>query len=202
MADQRPPIPVRLAHRPTVGGLVEPWVNIRLADGTVDFRQTTGSNWRRAWSERRCQIDGQPLGGLIAFLGGPNQIAEGGYFDEAGLHPECAAYAMRACPMVAGRMSHYRATPALTQTRRGAVCPTPGCDCDGYIASEQVLHAGGLTVRAATDTGSAAGEPAHDWFAVYARSYQLATTPEGQLLGGVPRDIVRTRQVTRATRDV
>ncbi|WP_068924982.1 hypothetical protein [Planobispora rosea] len=198
MTDPRPPIPVRLARRPTTGGLVAPWINVQLADGGVDFRQTNGTHWRRAWTERRCQTCGQHLGLLLVLIGGPNQIADGGHFDEPALHPECAAYAMRACPMVAGRMTHYRGGPALTEGPRGAVCPIPGCDCDGYVPTEHVLHDDGShTTRPAAERAPVAGEPAHPWFAVYARSYRLAMTPEGQLLGGVPYGVLRTREVSR-----
>lgn len=198
MPDVRPAIPVRLADRPTVGGLVAPWVNVVLADGGVDFRQTYGKHWRQAWTSGRCQTCGQPHGPLLVFLGGPNQIADGGYFDEPPLHPECAAYAIKACPMVAGRMTHYRGTPAPTEGARGKTCPLPGCDCGGYLATDQVLHDDGShTIRPAPDRSTAAGEPAHPWYAVYARSYRLAVTPEGQLLGGVPVEVVRTREVPR-----
>ena len=41
-ADIRPPIPVRLAHRPTVGGLVQPWVNVVLAQAEKAFQRTGG----------------------------------------------------------------------------------------------------------------------------------------------------------------
>ena len=196
MVDRRPPIPMRLAGRPTVAGLVRPWVNIVLADGGLDFRQTHGTNWRNAWLNRLCQVDGQKLAAPLVFLGGPNQIAEGGFFDEPPLHPECAAYAMKACPMISGRMSHYRAAPSATEGRRGQTCPDPGCGCGGYLASDQVLDGkGGLTVRPAVDRAAPAGDPAHAWFAVYARSYRLAMTPEGRLLGGVPTGVVRIREL-------
>lgn len=197
MAEIRPPIPVRLAHRPTAGGLVAPWINVVLADGSVDFRQINGSSWRKAWTEDRCQTCEEPHGPLRVFLGGPNQIKPGGYFDEPPLHPECAAYATKACPMVAGRMSRYREHLALTEGPRGKACPTPSCDCGGYQATEQILRDdGSYTIQTATERASSAGEPAHPWYAVTARSQQLAVTPEGRLLGGVPVDLVRTREIS------
>lgn len=200
VADVRPPVPVRLAHRPTVGGLVQPWVNVVLADGGVDFRQTRGTCWRDAWTKRLCQVDGQPHGPLVVFLGGPNQIAEGGHFDEPPLHPECALYAMKACPMISGRMSHYRAGPSVSDGHRGQTCADPGCNCGGLIASEQVLNDdGSVTVRPAEDRPPPGGGPAHAWFAVTAYSYRLAMTPDGQLLGGVPLDILRSREVPNAS---
>lgn len=196
MADIRPPIPMRLVNRPTTGGLVSPWVNIVLADGGVDFRQTKGTNWRDAWTKGLCQVDGQPVGSPLVFLGGPNQVAPGGFFDEPPLHPECAAYAMKACPMISGRMSHYRAAPSVTEGHRGEVCPTPGCECGGFLASDQVLDGkGGVTIRPADERRSSAGEPAHAWYAVYARTCRIALNPEGRLLGGVPTNIIRIREL-------
>lgn len=178
---------------------MQPWVNVVLADGGVDFRQTRGNNWRDAWVKGLCQVDGQPHGPSVVFLGGPNQIAEGGHFDEPPLHPECAAYAMRACPMISGRMSHYRPGPSVSEGHRGQVCDRPGCGCGGLIATEQVLHDdGSVTTRLAESRRPSGGGPAHAWFAVHARSYSLAMTPDGQLLGGVPLDILRTREVPNA----
>ncbi|GIH26029.1 hypothetical protein Aph01nite_43390 [Acrocarpospora phusangensis] len=198
MADVRPPIPLRLTDRPQVGGLVCPWVNVRLADGTTDFRQTYGQHWRRAWLEQLCQVDGQRIAGTLVFLGGPNQLAEDGYFDEPPLHPECAAYVTRACPMVAGRMTHYRSGPALTEGARGAVCPDPGCDCGGWQPTKQILHGdGSCSVLGDDQRADPTGEPAHAWFAVWARSYALAQGTDGRLLGGIPHDVVRVREVSR-----
>lgn len=194
MSDVRPPIPVRLIDRPTTGGLVAPWLNVALADGGTDFRQADGTRWRRAWTEGLCQVCGKPLDALMVFLGGPDQR----YFDEPPLHPECAHYVTRACPMVAGRMSHFRKGPSVTEGKRGKACTTPGCDCGGYVPSEAVLLPdGGAASIVATDRTGNEGRPAHPWFAVYARTYQLAATPDGQLLGGIPRDVIRTRQVSR-----
>ncbi|MFI9558843.1 hypothetical protein [Nonomuraea endophytica] len=196
----RPPIPVRLAHRPTVGGLVQPWVNVQLADGGVDFRRANGTHWRRAWTEGRCQICSERLGRLFVMIGGPDQLAEGGVFDEAPMHPECAAYVTLACPMVAGRMTHFRPGPSLTEGARGQDCGVPGCDCGGYTDTEQVLHAdGAVTIRRTDSTTSSAGKAAHPWYAVYARAYHLAVTPEEHLLGGIPSGIIRTRQISSPT---
>jgi len=118
--DLRPPIPATLEHRPTVGGLVAPWVNVALADGGVDFRTTHHSKWQRCWVEGLCQTCGEPLTRRpVVLLGGPNQIQPGGYFAERPLHPECAAYATRACPMVAGRRTHYAEHEPLAAGARG-----------------------------------------------------------------------------------
>ena len=151
-----PPIPASCAARPTVGGLVAPFVNIRLADGGVDFRSPHQTTYERCWREDLCQTCGNPIGALAVFFGGPNQLRAGRY-DEPPLCPPCAVYASQACPMVAGRMSHYADRERLSEGRRGHVCPDGGCECGGFRASDP-------------DSRDASGEPAHDWFAVYVRA--------------------------------
>lgn len=177
-----PPIPAALAHRPTVGALVKPWVNVELADGGVDFRSTHGARWKRCWQEGICQVCALPLiERPVVLLGGPNQLET--YFTEPPLHPWCTAYVTRACPMVAGRMSHYPDRPKVAHGRRGGVCPVPGCDCGGWVPSEAF-------------SGDHGGEPAHEWYAVWARSWTVAVSPDGRLLGGVPQGVHRTRVVS------
>jgi hypothetical protein len=170
VTETRPAIPVALAHRPTVGGLVAPWVNVTLADGGVDFRVAHHSKWVTAWIRRICQTCGQPLTQPVVFFGGPNQLET--YFTEPPLHPWCARYAEQACPMVAGRMATYADRPELAHGKRGRRCPDPGCDCGGWTP-----HPGGTPHY---------GEPAHEWWAVWADDWALAKSPDGVLLGGVP----------------
>ncbi|HEV8653321.1 MAG TPA: hypothetical protein VG276_28985 [Actinomycetes bacterium] len=174
MSERVPPIPMGLAHRPTTGGLVIPWVNVALADGGADFRSVHHSRWVRCWTQGICQSCGEALGSPVVMLGGPNQLA--GYFDEPPLHPWCASYATRACPMVAGRMPRYADRQHVSEGVRGRSCPEPGCDCAGWVPHTR---------------GSAGGEPAHEWWAVWCRSWSIAVTPERRLLGGVPADEVR-----------
>lgn len=180
--DVRPAIPVSLAGCPAIGGVVVPWINIRLADGGADFRATHRRRWEESFRGRLCQICGNPLTRPLVLFGGPAQIAAGSYFDEPPMHPECARYAARACPMVAGRMSAYSDRPSLADGRRGARCPEPDCGCAGWVPD------GGRTPS---------GGPAHPWYAVWAVGYALAVTPEGKLLGAsVAANLrVRTRPV-------
>lgn len=174
-----PPIPAGLAHRPTVGGLVIPWVQVRLADGGADFRATHHTKWLQAWTHGLCQICGLALDTPVVLLGGPAQLEA--YFDEAPLHPWCAAYATKACPMLAGRLQRFADRQHLSEGHRGQTCPDPGCQC------------GGWTPNTTTDR---AGEPAHPWWAVWARSWTLAATPDGRLLGGAPAGELRRRLVS------
>lgn len=156
MADNVPPIPASCAHRPTVGGLVAPVINVRLADGGVDFRTPHQGTYERCWRQGLCQTCGNPLGDLAVFFGGPRQLAKL-HFDEPPLCPACAVYASQACPMVAGRMTHYADRQRLTEGRRGHVCPDEHCDCGGFVEADPNAY-------------DASGEPAHDWYAVYVRA--------------------------------
>lgn len=150
-----PPIPATCADRPTVGGLVAPFVNITLADGGVDFRSPHQATYERCWRENLCQTCGGPLGDLAVFFGGPRQVRTR-RFDEPPLCPACAVYASQACPMVAGRQSHYADRERLAEGKRGHVCPDASCGCGGFRDSDPDAH-------------DSSGEPAHDWYAVYVR---------------------------------
>lgn len=157
MNDIRPPIPATCETRPTTGGLVIPWANVQLADGGVDFRAQHESRVQRCFRESRCQVCSKGIPQPIVFFGGPRQVAAL-QFDEPPLHPECAVYVSRACPMVAGRMDHYADRDTITQGRRGEVCSEPGCDCGGWTPTPGLNIAPG-------------GDPAHDWYAVYTTGY-------------------------------
>jgi hypothetical protein len=151
-----PAIPASCAHRPTVGGLVAPYVNLVLADGGVDFRSPHQATYERCWRENLCQTCGNPVGALAVFFGGPRQLA-GRRFDEPPLCPPCAVYASKACAMIAGRMPYYADRERISEGRRGHVCPDAECRCGGFQASDP-------------DAYDASGEPAHDWYAVYVRA--------------------------------
>jgi hypothetical protein len=165
MADQ-PPIPATCAHRPTIGGLVRPWVNVELADGGIDFRGQHRTRAEQAITQRLCQMCGIGLRHPIVLLGGPDQL-QMLMFVEPPLHPECAAYTSHACPMVAGRMEHYPDRPRLAEGPRGAVCFLSGCDCGGWVNH---------------DPSTTGGLPAHPWYAVYAAAYTWARDQHGTLL--------------------
>lgn len=155
MADL-PSIPASCLDRPTVGGLVAPYVNLVLADGGVDFRSPHQGRYERVWRGNLCQVCARPLTPTAVLFGGPNQLCTR-RFDEPPLCTPCAVYASQACPMVAGRMPRYADRERLSEGRRGHVCPDAGCSCGGFTASDPGAR-------------DASGEPAHDWFAVYVRA--------------------------------
>lgn len=152
MTDLRPPIPASCAHRPTVGGLVAPYVNARMADGGVDFRTPHTAKAERCWRENLCQTCGRPLPPFAVVFGGPAQL-RALRFDEPPLCPPCAVYASQACPMVAGRQTHYATGPRVSEGKRGHVC-FAGCGCAGWVDTDPNAY-------------DASGEPAHAWFACW-----------------------------------
>ena len=155
MTDIRPPIPVSCAARPVVGGLVAPYVNLRMADGGVDFRSPHQTRYEECWTKGLCQTCGGVLAGLAVLFGGPNQVRDR-HFDEPPLCAPCALYASRACPMVAGRQERYADRDRVSEGHRGGTCPDPGCECGGFRPADpaQPDHR---------------GDPAHPWYALYVR---------------------------------
>lgn len=178
-----PPVPARCADRPTVGGLVHPYVNVTLAGGGVDFRAQHHTRAVECVSNNLCQVCAQPLVHPIVLLGTDRALAEL-VFGEPPLHPECAVYTSRACPMVAGRRTHYASGPSVSERERGRACFLPGCDCGGWVA-----HPGSRQ----------AGAPAQPWFAVYVTDYAIATRPDGYVLGPAvtPDQVLAVRLVSR-----
>lgn len=178
-----PPIPATCAHRPTVGGRVAPWINVHLADGGVDFRRQHTTKTITALTQRVCQVCGTPLRHPIVLLGSPEALVQL-LFGEPPLHPECAHYTSRACPMVAGELDHYATGPSLAQGKRGAVCFIPGCDCGGWINHDPINDD---------------DRPAHPWYAVYASGYTTAVNPAGDVIGALlqPRQVLKVLLVSQ-----
>lgn len=160
----RPDIPGSCAHRPLHGGLVVPWAQTILADGTPDFLSPHGGRTNRCWRQGLCQVCGDVIPGSAVLFGGPNQLA-GLWFDEAPLCAACALYSSRACPMLSGRMLRYATHAPVGQGPRGKICPDHGAGC----------RCGGLIPTDPSQPGHP-GAPAHDYWAVWARpgAWQLA----------------------------
>ncbi len=143
------------ANRPTVGGLVAPYVNVMLADGGVDFRTPHQGTYARCWRNHLCQTCGGHLGAVSILFGGPRQLYHH-RFDEPPLCQPCAVYASQACPMVAGRMPAYADRTRLAEGPRGQECPD-GCGCGGFTDADP-------------DSYDASGDPAHPWYAAFVRT--------------------------------
>jgi hypothetical protein len=159
------PIPARLAGRPIVGGLAVPYISIDFGDGTYALGETHNRKAVECILGFRCQACGQPLRHPVVVLATDEQV-ERKWTEEPGLHPECAAYSVKACPMLAGRMDSYRKAPARAP---GKPCDKPGCDCGGWVPTSEHERVG--------------GRPARPWFAVWLPTYQFATDDHGQVRG-------------------
>jgi hypothetical protein len=146
-----PPIPIRLAHLPTVGGLVVPFVTPHTPDGRYLFGGVDAGRQRRCLTDRLCGVCGQPLlarpGERLILLMRLSDLPHR-RTSEPALDPVCAAYTRAACPMVAGRLSRHRPIPM----RLGP----------GMVPVDEAARLG------------AAAEP---WFAVWLSRYDTVIDP-------------------------
>lgn len=120
-----PPMLAAMLHRPTVGGLAVPWVTVSTPDGRHLFGGVDATRHDMALHLRLCQSCGEPLQRLVVFamrLGDMARMLS----PEAAMHPWCAWYASRACPMLAGQMIHYRASSQLPKLPDGMTMHTFG----------------------------------------------------------------------------
>lgn len=157
MADDiRPPIPVTCAARPTVGGLVIPAINVRLADGGVDFRARHQAKYAKCWEQSLCQVCGHRITERAVLFASPSELARR-HVDEAPLCVPCALYSAKACPMIAGRQEMFADRGRVSEGSRGKACAEPGCDCGGWRHTDP------------SEGEPLAGKPAHAWYAVYVR---------------------------------
>jgi hypothetical protein len=158
-----PDIPGLLAGLPTHGGLVVPSITPRLSDGRPLFGVQDRATVQWYLTERRCQICKLPFDADPANPRGPRLPAgqvrivlllrhsdlPHRHTAEPGLHPWCAAYSRKACPMLAGKMARYR--PTVRDLRGEAH--------HGENADER------------------AGAPAEAWHAVWVRRYDVVDHP-------------------------
>lgn len=182
-------VPARLADRPTVGGLVIPWITVTLADGSPDWRACIRHRVNQCISDRRCQLDGQRIPGIAVFFAADDQMpaAPGQPIvtDVPPVHPECWSYAAQACPMLAGRASTYAERPRRAATSRQNVCTEPGCDCGGWISVDPRGEA-------------MAGREVGTWYAVWATDW--AMTPDRS--GGLFAVVAAPRRIRPVPREV
>jgi hypothetical protein len=155
---ETPAIPRALADQPLLGGLVVPWISARAGGrfllGAIDADRT-----RRALLERRCGVCGRPLGDRLVLLARESDLRRQ-RVSEPALHPVCAAYTMDACPMIAGRLEHYRSSPvplAPGMVRAPDSALRTGADAEAWYAVwlrryTIVVDHGGLAASYAGDT--------------------------------------------------
>lgn len=186
MTAHRPPIPAQAAARPTIGGLVIPYVQVRLADGGVDFRARHNPSLTVCFERAVCQVCGEPLHARPVFLAQDSALPFL-VFGEPAMHAACAAYTARACPMVSGRMAHHPAGPSLSEGPRGRGCDLPGCDCAGWVRADTPREGGPVAAR--------------PWVAVVVETYEVVQDTTGALMAYVrPEWVLAVRAVTGAER--
>jgi hypothetical protein len=166
-----PPILVRLRHRPQVAGLVVPWITARTPDGRHRFGTVDAVRARRALYRRWCQICGQPMADRFVFAMRDRDLTRS-IAPEAAMHPECLHYSITACPMLAGRMDHYR-------------------------ASGQAEVFAGTGIVLGDPAGRRPSQAAEPWNAVWARDYTVITDPRAHLPAALllPGQILRVRPI-------
>jgi len=156
-------VPARCAHRPLVGGRVVPHVSVTLADCRPVFGAVPRSKALRCITDGLCQICGQKLGRPVVVLATAVQVEER-YTAEAALHPECAAYSAKACPVVAGERTGLRAPDRHIEQS----CNVADCGCAGWVD---------------TEGGGVRGRPVGPWFAVWLDTYEIGVDEHGQVQG-------------------
>ncbi|WP_051712208.1 hypothetical protein [Streptomyces sp. NRRL S-350] len=117
----RPPIPLRCLHLGRVAGLAVPWITTQdepmFAGALMPARRAVFGGVSRERRDhvvlhRLCQVCGRGLERRAVYIVRPVDVAEG-WTAEPALHPECAGYAAKACPILSGEKSHYRASPLV-----------------------------------------------------------------------------------------
>jgi hypothetical protein len=162
-ADASVPIPTWLSHLPVVGGMAVPWVTPPLPDGRHPFGVIDHDRQATCLREFLCQVCARQLERPIVILCRDSDLGRR-MTAEPGLHPSCAWYASRACPMVAGRMKHHRRSlPNIP----GAPVGSPNPDDDDPLTS--MLTA----IDAAQQAVARLGRPAERWSAVWVSGYSV-----------------------------
>lgn len=154
MSVEPPLIPASLHDRPVQGGLAVQWIALKTHHG-YDFAGCEGRKVNLSMLDALCQIDGRPITGPFVFFAARDQLQDLDdiVVDAPPMHPECALYSGRACPMVTGRLEAYRATASRASREQG--CVEPGCDCEGWVRTETRTM----------------GQEAQPWYEVWTRDY-------------------------------
>ncbi|MRH91561.1 hypothetical protein GFY24_29675 [Nocardia sp. SYP-A9097] len=163
----RPPVLAHLHNAPTAQGLTIPYL-------TLCHRGRRSPVWGAIDPERYavvlglrlCQVCGEALGKgegpgnqVVVFIRPQDWLR--GIGPEPGLHPSCAAYSTRGCPMLAGRMPTYRSNAVAA---RITPCDDPGCECHQWTMPDPE-----------STEAQRAGKPADPWYSalIDARDYEI-----------------------------
>ncbi|MGR6921246.1 hypothetical protein ACU635_43980 [[Actinomadura] parvosata] len=137
-------IPIQLIHAPQHNGMVIPYIALRHADGTPELGRVEPVRVAECLTDRLCQLCAQQLGAAAVGMARPQDFGYG-YIPEPAQHPECAAYAIRACPMLLGRLPRLRdrTRPQRRRCDRADIC---WCGADEPPSVDAIVRSG----RAAT----------------------------------------------------
>ncbi|GAA1370355.1 hypothetical protein [Catellatospora chokoriensis] len=165
-----PPIPIQLAHLPTLGGLAVPWITATTPDGRHRLGAIDQVRSRQCLTHRLCQVCGKPHQGRIVFAMRERDLARM-ISPEPGMDPVCAAYTSTACPMLAGTMSHH--------------------------ASHASSMFAGIAISGGDPVGLRPGRPAEPWHYLWASGYRPITDPDTLMPAAllIPEQILKVRPI-------
>lgn len=175
-----PPVPEFLAHRPTRSGLVVPYISLELGGHTY-LGQTRGIRAAECLVGGLCQICGRRIEHRPYLFLATQHMIDDRFSPEPPLHPVCAAYSVKACPMVSGRMATYAKHQA---DLAGTPCEDPDCGCPGLVSG-----------------GGRAGDPSEPWFQVWCTNFAIgvrdaaAPLTVGNITGAVLTDPIKIRPI-------
>jgi hypothetical protein len=175
-----PPIPACLADRPTVAGLVVPYLSVQSGHRAI-LGRVHRTKRNQCIVNKLCQIDGELLTVPCVVLVPEGQL-DRRWTTEPALHPQCARYSTRACPLLNGQMT----TLHNPGPHPHLACDLPGCDCGGWVMSPG-------QIPREPDT------PAEPYVEVWLSRYDQGVNPHGELLGVAwePSYVLRIRPVER-----
>src|SRR4051812_154693 len=165
--DSLPLIPLSLQHLPTAGGLVVPWITPRTGDGRYLLGSVDRRLADRALLNRWCGVCGRSLESRAVLVMRLSDLSRQ-CTNEPALHPWCAVSTSKSCPMVGGRLGHYRSS-------------LPQLDTNMLRAPDAAARQG------------AAAEP---WFAVWLAGYEVIRENGNHAASYARTEPLRIRPVT------
>lgn len=113
------PIPERMKHLTVWNGYPIPYINV-ITDGVPDFRCNDMVKVHRCIEQKRCGICGGDFerGEWYFFIAGSDVLEDRLFLDPA-MHKECAYYATKVCPFLAGTKRQHSTFTKTEKTVAG-----------------------------------------------------------------------------------